>query len=99
MKRAKTETIIDALRILADDIVSEDGVASAAIREAAERLQELHTTVERKCVWKRKQDYGHVYDGTCGVTWEFDEGAPRDNKTKYCPICGGLVTEALTCHT
>lgn len=39
--RSKTETIIEALRILARDIQSDDGVANATIAEAAERLQEL----------------------------------------------------------
>jgi hypothetical protein len=34
----ETKTIIEALRILARDIQSEDGVANAAIAEAADRL-------------------------------------------------------------
>lgn len=41
MRRSKTSTIISALRILAEDIQSEDGIANAAIREAAERMEEL----------------------------------------------------------
>lgn len=45
MIRSNTETLIAAMRILADEIVSEDGVANAAIREAAERLEELHAGV------------------------------------------------------
>lgn len=40
--RSTTETIIGALRILARDIQSDDGVANAAIWEAAARMQELH---------------------------------------------------------
>ena len=39
--RSSTETLIAALRILARDIQSEDGVANAAIEEAAARLKEL----------------------------------------------------------
>jgi len=39
--RAKTETIIGALRVLANDIQSGDGVANAAIAEAADRMEEL----------------------------------------------------------
>lgn len=39
--RSSTETIIKALRILAADIQSGDGVANAAIAEAADRLEEL----------------------------------------------------------
>jgi hypothetical protein len=39
--RSKTETIISALRVLVQDIQSGDGVANAAIAEAADRMEEL----------------------------------------------------------
>ena len=38
MRASSTKTIVEALRILARDIQSEDGVANAAIYEAADRL-------------------------------------------------------------
>ena len=41
MKESTTEIIIRAMRILANDIQSGDGVANAAIHEAAERLEQL----------------------------------------------------------
>ena len=43
----KTDTLIliKAMRRLADDIQSEDGVANAAIAEAADRLEELRSKV------------------------------------------------------
>ena len=94
MRRAKTETIITALRILADEIHSQDGIANAAIREAADRLTELHTTATRQCVWTRDADYGDVYDGPCGVQWGFGDGGPRENGVKFCPRCGGRVKVA-----
>ena len=37
--RTSTETLIKALYVLAKDIQSEDGVANAAILEAAQRLE------------------------------------------------------------
>ena len=40
--RSSTETLISALRILAEDIQSDDGVANQCIREAADRLEELN---------------------------------------------------------
>ncbi len=40
--RTDTETLAAAMRILSVDIQSGDGVANAAIAEAAERLMELH---------------------------------------------------------
>jgi hypothetical protein len=39
--RTDTETLIKALRILSQDIESIDGVANAAISEAAVRMEEL----------------------------------------------------------
>lgn len=39
--RSSNETLIRALRILANDIKSEDGVAQAAIFEGAQRIEEL----------------------------------------------------------
>ncbi len=39
--RTDTETLIEAMKILSRDIESGDGVANAAIAEAAERLGEL----------------------------------------------------------
>ncbi len=44
--RSKTTTLIQAMRILAADIQSEDGVANAAIAEAADRMEELLELVD-----------------------------------------------------
>jgi len=44
--RSSTETLINALRVLAHDIETEDGVANAAISEAADRLEELHNSMQ-----------------------------------------------------
>lgn len=41
MKKTDDQTLVSALRILARDIESGDGVANAAIAEAADRLEEL----------------------------------------------------------
>ena len=44
--RSSTATLIAVMRALSRDIQSWDGVANAAIAEAAERLAELETKVE-----------------------------------------------------
>ena len=49
--RTSTETLIAAMRILSQDIQSEDGVANAAVAEAAQRLEEQQeriTQMERE---------------------------------------------------
>ena len=44
--RSINKTLADALRILAHDIESVDGVANAALQEAADRIDELSSEVE-----------------------------------------------------
>lgn len=41
MKQTDTDTLIEALRILANDIHCEDGIATSVIREAADRIEKL----------------------------------------------------------
>ena len=43
--KTKTKTLIKALRILANDIESDDGVANACIAEAADRLEEMNSKI------------------------------------------------------
>ena len=42
-----TETLVSAMRALANDIQSKDGVANAAIHEAAQRLKEQQDRIQR----------------------------------------------------
>ena len=51
MRKSDTKTIIGAMRILSREIYCEDGVATAAIAEAADRLEELEIQL------KEAQDY------------------------------------------
>ena len=51
MKKSSTKIIIEAMRILSREIYCEDGVATAAIAEAADRLEELEIQL------KEAQDY------------------------------------------
>ena len=45
--RSSTEALIAALRALAEDIVTDDGVVSATLREAADRMEEMQRQLER----------------------------------------------------
>ena len=45
--KPSTETLIAAMRILSQDIQSEDGAANAAIAEAGERLAEQHMRITK----------------------------------------------------
>ena len=45
--RTSTETLIAAMRILSQDIQSEDGAANAAVAEAAQRLEEQQERIAK----------------------------------------------------
>jgi hypothetical protein len=45
--KTSTETLIAAMRILSQDIQSEDGAANAAVAEAGERLAEQHMRIAK----------------------------------------------------
>ena len=45
--RTSTETLVFAMRALTNNIQSEDGVANAAIHEAAQRLEEQQERLQR----------------------------------------------------
>jgi len=45
--RTSTETLIAAMHILATEIQSDDGVANAAIAEAAQRLEEQQERISQ----------------------------------------------------
>ena len=46
--KTDTRTLIDALKILADDLISQDGIANSAILEAAYRLEEYLEKEEKE---------------------------------------------------
>ena len=45
--KTSTETLIAAMRILSQDIQSEDGAANAAVAEAAQRLEEQQERINK----------------------------------------------------
>jgi len=48
MKQTDTDTLVQALRLLARDIHCEDGIATSVIREAADRIETLNNRNARK---------------------------------------------------
>lgn len=53
MKKTDDETLVSALRKLARDIRSDDGIAQAAIREAAERIHDQSMALRVIATWAR----------------------------------------------
>ena len=73
MKSTDTNTLIKALRILANDIHCEDGIATSVIREAADRIETLDRLVRESGeakAQKRLVDYG----SNAGIRCDTDNG-------------------------
>jgi hypothetical protein len=51
------------------------------LRELAE-----YQSRDGTCDWAENQD--GAYETSCGETFEFTDGGPKENKFKHCPYCG-----------
>ncbi len=60
--KTPTKTLAAAIRQLANDIESPDGVANAAILEAAERLDEMHEAITRAIYGTKLDECGNRDD-------------------------------------
>ena len=79
--KSDTATLIEALKVLSYDIQSEDGVANAAIAEAAERLRELYEQTNWTSVKDKLPEYKVQLGGRRFVS--------------VIAACGTFVSEAL----
>lgn len=64
--KSSDETLISAMRILARDIQSEDGVANSAISEAADRLESLKQEIKDLHI-----SFGCELRDPAGTIWDF----------------------------
>ena len=68
--KTETATIISAMLILSNDVVSEDGVAAGAMRQAADRLMEQSLVIDllTNAINETLADNLHLADGeTCAL--------------------------------
>lgn len=71
---SSSATIVSAMRVLANEIQSDDGVANAAIREAADRIEQLETSIKQI-----HKDYGCEICDPCGTIWEYASRLEKEN--------------------
>jgi len=79
--RSSTETLIAALQILARDIKSDDGVANAAIAEAADRLAELEreNAELKQRILDDNKAYGCELMDPSGTIWDHAKRLQDEN--------------------
>lgn len=63
---SSSTALVSAMRVLANDVQSDDGVANAAIREAADRIEQLEASIKQI-----HKDYGCEVLDPCGTIWEY----------------------------
>ena len=59
------------------------------------RLRKAMAEIERlakpDCAWTQDDpDYG-VWEGDCGIEWNFIDDGPVENGCNFCPKCGGKL--------
>lgn len=70
MKPASTATLVSALRVLSQEMVSMDGVANAVVAEAAERMQALvELTAKQATRIKQLEKAGEACDCALGIAY------------------------------
>lgn len=50
------------------------------------------------CTWRAADDVHmpETWTGSCGALWTFTDGGLAENDMRYCPKCGGKISEART---
>jgi hypothetical protein len=64
--------------------------ANALMDEVIKR--QYNPQAEQSCIWTEDED--GIYQTSCGNSFEFMNGTPNDNHTKFCPYCGKVLTQS-----
>jgi len=58
---------------------------SQDVASGCNTLQDKPTCAPVVCEWVNDDA---MWEGSCGIVWEFPHGGPRDNDVNFCPKCG-----------
>lgn len=53
-------------------------------------VMDAYRAVCHYATW-HEDDNGTWKCGACEGEWVFDDGTPRENNVKYCPMCGAII--------
>lgn len=84
----------------------QDNASTAAFDKIADQLGEANRENEEQraelarrprvgsCVWTMPDLTDRSFwSSTCGHEWQFLDGSPSENDSKFCPFCGGEIEE------
>lgn len=102
-----TEKLVMALRVMAAEIQSDDGVANAALHEAALRLEQLSEKIKRLYdgILKNNQEIEQDCGKVLGYPWFKDDQKNFPGATEKDGVCVGdhvaetIVSELAKRHT
>ncbi|MBK9497394.1 MAG: hypothetical protein IPO08_23310 [Xanthomonadales bacterium] len=58
-------------------------------RELSEALTAVKPKAPNVCKWIYRDDPDRgFWEGSCGITWMFPDGNPKENDVHFCPKCG-----------
>lgn len=59
------------------------------LRKWANNIKLLSMAIQEKCIWIGSHDmWCDMWEGSCGIAWEFTNAGPIENGCNYCPKCG-----------
>ena len=90
--RSSTETLIEAMRILSNDVESEDGIANAAIAEAASRLEEMEHALKTILI----QNGNECERSTSGLGSCHKDGRTERAKYGADQVCSSCIASRVT---
>jgi predicted nucleic acid-binding Zn-ribbon protein len=88
------EALIGKLIIAAlDDETRKVHAAIDEFRAAFAKLEKENAALKgATCEWKLDNgEWKSVWEGSCGVTWEFIDDGPEENECIFCPRCGKKI--------
>lgn len=102
-----TEKLVMALRVMAAEIQSDDGVANAALHEAALRLEQLSEKIKRlrEGFLQQNQEIEQTCGKVLGYSWFKDDQKNFPGATEKDGVCVGdhvaetIVSELAKRHT
>lgn len=80
------------IREAADELRQAQEITREALDRAATAIDAWAGEPRHACAWC-VDDEGIFYTG-CGHMWQFTDGGPRENGTKFCQYCGGRISGA-----
>jgi hypothetical protein len=69
------------------------------LADARKENMRLKKSAEDTCEWTQDDpddEDCRIWNGDCGIMWQFEDGTPKENDMNFCPKCGKQLVEIKT---